>query len=233
MPPSPTPWPDHWYHHAFYIRCIVPHCPFFTASDEVEPQWTEMFEHCSATSGPEHDLLQIMLQQSTCAIDDCNPRFIVSGSRSYRTRMLCRHEKDVHGSAEMSNICSFVRLAREGRIRRGRRGAVMEQEPNCERLAFFRMMEEVQALPAAELELLFRKSGFHPGQYTPNNLRWILTHDPLAQPDENPPYWWPVRAEDFLSFCRPHPPHPNDQQSDYHWRVLWRDLRAMYARGRI
>lgn len=234
MPAVPTVfWPDHWYDGPNRVRCIVPYCGFKTANPTTV-QWEDLLQHCTDTEGIEHALLGILLEQRRCAIDDCG--YSCTGVPSYMLRMVFEHEKDVHRTAAMSGICSFVVLAREGRIRFGRRGGgaggstSVEPEPDCERLAFLRMMEKVQALPAEALDLLFRKSGFdQPHQQTPANLGKILTHDHLAQPGDDPPFWWPVRAEHFLWFCRPDPTLPADE----YWRNLWSDLRAKYADGRI
>ncbi len=105
----------------------------------------------------------------------------------------------------------------------------MAPEANCERLAFDRMMEKVWALPDAELGLLFQKSGCHPSEYTHGHLRRILAYDPSAQPNNNAPYWLPVKADRFLSFC---PPHDNDP-ADNNWKRVWENLRGRYANGRI
>ena len=129
----------------------------------------------------------------------------------------------------MFNIDSFVVLARQQRILFNNGGNSMIPELNCVRLAFVRMVEKVQALPAAELGLLFHKSGFHAGECTPTNLGRLLTHDPSAPPFDGAPYWLPVRPDRFLWFCRPHENHPADST----WRMVWRNLRERYADGRI
>ena len=198
----------------------------------MERQWSDMVDHCTESLGAEHKLLDIMFRQGVCAIDDCDHSFFDYGRKGYGTRALFRHEKVAHGTTNMSEICSFVRLSREGRIRRGwSKGS--EPHPNCETYAFERMLEKVKDLPAAELEQLFEKGGFPPGEHTAENLGRILTHDHLAQEGDDPPYWWPVPAEDFLWFCRPQYPLPTDTYRDHYWRLLWEDLRAMYAHGRI
>lgn len=222
-------WPDRWYYDQNYIRCIVPNCGLVSDNEGLENQWVEIREHCMHASGPEHQLLEIMLRQTKCAIDECN--FTANqGTRSYKLRVLFRHEKTAHGTTAMSNICSFVRLAREGRISKGDAGGHWKPEPTCEEFAFYRMKEKVWALPAEEIGLLFQRSGFHHySEHTDSNLGKILTQDPLTQPDDNPPFWWPVNAEHFLWFCHPHPTDP----ADHHWRIFWNDLRAKYADGRI
>ena len=226
--PPPIRWPDSWYYDQDHVRCIVPSCGLVINSEGVENQWFRIHDHCMDAPGPEHELLNVMLYQTKCASDECN--FTLNhGSHSYRLRALFRHEKTAHGTTAMSNICSFVRLAREGRINVGA-GGHWEQAPTCEEFAFYRMMEKVWALTAEEIGLLFQRGGFHhSSEHTDSNLGKILTHDPLSQPDDDPPFWWPVNAEHFLWFCRPNPTHP----ADHHWRILWNDLRAKYADGRI
>ena len=225
----PIRWPDSWYYDQDHVRCIVPDCGVVTDNASVELQWNQIHDHCMDAPGPEHRLLEIMLRQIFCAIDGCKIN-VSAGHPSYRTRGLFHHEKTVHGTIAMSNICSFVRLAREGRIRIGTGHGHSVHEPKCEEIAFYRMKEKVWALPAGELGLLFQRGGFHhSSEHTDSNLGKILTHDPLSQPDDDPPFWWPVNAEHFLWFCRPHPTHP----ADHHWRILWNDLRAKYADGRI
>ena len=223
----PIRWPNNWYYDQDSIRCIVPHCGFVSDSPSVENQWTQIHEHCKYTPGAEHGLLEIMLRQTLCAIDDCKHPSFKHDTPSYTVRKLFRHEKTAHGSAEMSNINSFVRLAREGRIRANLGGSATAPTANCEIFAFNRMMDKVQALPPPHLYLLFQKSGYQPDQHTYENLREILTHDPLKQPGDNPPYWWPVSVEHFLLFCRPLASDPVD------WHTLWTDLREKYADGRI
>ena len=105
----------------------------------------------------------------------------------------------------------------------------MAPEASCARLAFDRMMHKVQALPAADLELLYQKSGFTDGQHTPGNLGKILTNDRLAPPHDTAPFWAPVSPDSFLLFCRP----DADDPADHDWRRLWRDLKEKYADGRI
>ena len=225
-------WPEDWYYDQSCIRCIVPNCGFLSNTQDVELQWTQVHDHCLNRSDPEHSLLEIMLRQRLCVVEDCHKIGLWDPSPGLSIRRLFGHERNEHNSTTMSDLCSFVRLAREGRIRFGRAGGgkVTDPEPNCERLAFLRMMEKVQALPAAALDLLFRKSGsHHPDKQTPENLGRILTNDPLAQPGDDPPFWWPVRADHFLEFCRPHTTPPADAD----WRVIWSNLRAMYADGRI
>ncbi len=217
-------WPDEWYYDQDYIRCIVPHCGFITDNPTMEWQWSQIHDHCKETPGAEHGLLRIMLRQTSCAIGDCKHPSFKYHPPSSTVRMLFKHEETAHGSAEMSSISSFVRLARESRIRVGT-GA--KPEKNCEKLAFDRMMTKVRALPAAHLSLLFQMSGCQPHQHTYEDLRKILTHDPMKQPGDNPPYWWPVSGEHFLLFCHPLPSDP------VNWHTLWTDLREKYADGRI
>ena len=222
-------WPDHWYHDEHRIRCIVPFCGFVATAPHLEQQWKEMHDHCLTTIGAEHDLFHIMLNQTKCAINDCARLCFTQNRKSYANRDLFNHEKDAHGSVEMSSICSFVRLAREGRVRQGKVGHT-EPEPNCERVAYYRMMDKIWALPSADLLMLFQRNGYHhPDEQTSENLRKILTHDPLAKDGEDPPFWWPVKAESFLSQCRPDPFNPADGD----WTRLWTDLRERYADGRI
>ena len=232
MPGQQIRWPDHWYHDQNRIRCIVPACGFVASSHLVEQQYKEICDHCLTTIGAEHDLLNIMLNQTLCAINKCTSPSFAHRSKSHAIRSLFKHEKDAHGSAEMSSICFFVRLAREGRVRKGTKlgSAPAEPEPNCERVAYYRMMEKVWALPSTDLLMLFRRNGcHHPDTQTSENLGKILTHDPLAREGENPPFWWPVKAESFLSHCRPNFSNPADSD----WIRLWRNLREKYADGRI
>lgn len=225
-------YPDHWYHDEHRIRCMVPACGFVTSSEHADHQWNEIHDHCLTTIGAEHDLLNIMLYQTFCAIKNCTSVSFAKTRKSNTIRQLFKHEKDAHGSAEMSNICSFVRLAREGRIRKGMKNgwSSAEPEPNCERMAYYRMMEKVWALPSADLLMLFQRNGcHHPDTQTSENLGRILTHDSLAQEGEDPPFWWPVKAESFLSQCCPNFSNPADSD----WTRLWTDLREKYANGRI
>ena len=223
------PWPDHWYHNLGHIRCIVSCCGFITDTNSVPIQWYQIHNHSMDAPGPEHKLLEIMLRQKKCAIAECN-LLPFNNDPSLKIRTLFHHEMTSHGTTAMSNICSFVRLAREGRIRIGGGGGHLVPEPTCEVFAFYRMKERVWALPAAEIGLLFQRSGFHhSSEHTDKNLEKILTQDPLTQPGDNPPFWWPVNAEHFLWFCRPHPTDP----ADHSWRLLWNDPRAKYADGRI
>ncbi len=223
--PDPLPWPANWYLDHPKIRCIVPHCTFVTDTNTLPGQWTQLHDHCTDTGGAEHALLEVMLRQSKCAFCNYPPYY---GPKHSAIRALSNHERHTHGSAAMFNIDSFVVLARQRRILFGS-GGHMVPEANCERLAFDRMMEKVWALPDAELGLLFQKSGCHPSEYTYGNLRRILAYDPSAQPNNNAPYWLPVPADDFLSFCRPHDNDP----ADSNWRRVWRNLRERYANGHI
>lgn len=161
-----------------------------------------------------------------CAINDCD-HYMASGHRSSGLRALFAHENSVHGSQDMFNICSFVRLAREGRIHRGMARKPVEE---CERLAFERMLDKIMALPRAEKDSLFQRSGYHhPHEQSRHAMGKILTADPLAQDWENPPYWWPVRADYFLKLIRPDPNNRADDQ----WKITWTRLREEYADGRI
>ena len=225
--PPPLPWPAHWYQGHYDIRCIVPHCGFVSDTNNLPAQWTQLHDHCEDTPGAEHALLEIMLRQSKCAY--CNNGGPYWPPKHRAIRALSDHESHAHGSATMFNISSFVVLARERRILFSNGSSHMAPEPNCERLTFDRMMEKVRALPPAELGLLFQKSGYHPGEYTAGNLAAILTYDPAAQPQHNAPRWLPVRADRFLSFCRPHGNDP----ADGNWRRVWRSLRDAYTDGRI
>ena len=219
-------YPDHWYHDQLRIHCIVPQCDFITPSTTVGNQWDELCDHCEGTLCADHKILQKMLFQSLCAIDNCD-EFVYAGAYHLGLRALLNHEKLAHGSTDMSNICSFVRLAREGRICNG---VGRHPTPGCEEAAFHRMLGKVSALPAATLDLLFEKSGYHnPDEKHYENLKKILTEDPLAQAGEHPPFWWPIRAEHFLERSRPQPSDPPDP----HWNSIWTRLREEYADGRI
>ena len=226
MPNIATPWPHHWRYDADRIRCTVPNCGFIVSSKDCRIQWAELDDHCKNTPSCEHNILQLMLHQKNCAIGDC--RLLQSGQQDYKIRRLFIHEKTVHDSEAMSHVCSFVRLARESRIRIADGHGCIPQ-PRGEELTFYRMVEKVQTLPAAHLELLFKKGGYYPDQYTRENLGKILTYDHLLQPGDDPPFWWPVCVENFLWFCRPLPTDP----VDIVWENLWSDLRAKYADGRI
>ncbi|CAF9939171.1 MAG: hypothetical protein ALECFALPRED_008002 [Alectoria fallacina] len=218
------PWPDHWYFDRDHIRCIVPDCEFVTPSHMAGLQWDQLYEHCKDTSGVEHAILSKMLSLKQCAIGDC-VHTIMRESRE-ATRRLFTHEISAHGSMEMFNICSFVRLAREGRIR-GQNGLL---GPACEKLAFHRMLDKALALPDGTKKALFQRSEFlYPEQHTPKNMGKILTADPLARQGESPPYWWPIRAEHFLWLIRPNINDPADQQ----WSMIWTGLREEYANGRF
>ena len=227
MPDTQIYYPDHWYYdQTNLIGCIVPHCDFITPSESVVTQWRQMHDHCIDTPGPEHKLLDKILGQTQCAIDQCN-HISFEGYTGLGLRQLFLHEKDEHGSTEMSNISSFVRLARESRIRYGRH---RNPVPDCEKLAFHRMVDKILALPAATIDLIFRKSGYHdPEQKSLQNLERLLTDDPSITPGDRPPYWWPVRAEEFLWRSDPDTRDPKDP----HWKMLWTHLRQDYAAGRI
>ena len=225
-------WPYRWYHDEDRIHCIVPACGFITPSKAIEQQWKEIHDHCLATIGAEHNLFQIMLNQTICAIDNCTSPCFSFNNKSLTIRKLFKHERSTHSSSEMSSLCSFVRLAREGRVRKGSPigGGPAPPEPNCERLAYYRMMDKVGALPPTDLLMLFQRNGYHhPSTQTPDNLGKILTHDSLAREGEDPPFWWPVKAESFLSHCSPNPFDPADGD----WTRVWTDLRERYADGRI
>ena len=224
MPRAPNPWPAHWYLGHHDIHCIVPHCDFVTDANKISEQWTQLHAHCLHAPGVEHALLKIMLRQSKCAL--CNyPNF--SGRRDWVTRALYDHEQNAHGSAAMFHIDSFVVLARECRILVGI-GGHLAPEQTCQRLTFDRMMGKVRALPAAELRLLFEKSGFG-DEHSLGNLAMILTFDPFARVRDDDPYWKPLGLDRFLAFCRPN----GDEPADSDWRRVWRSLREKYADGRI
>ena len=230
MPGQSIRWPNHWYHDHYHIHCIVPNCGFVVPTPVLSQQWAELMDHCTHTAGTEHRILTKMLKQGLCAIDDCDRPSFKIGAES-ATRALFSHEMTAHGSTKMSNICSFVTLARESRIRTG-----THHNPNeeVEQLVFQRMLDKVVAMPIRTLELLFQKHGLHhPNQYPralfDKHLIIILTSDPLAEPGENPPVWWPVAAEHFLWLGRPRP----NQDADNEWRRVWNNLRDDYAQGRI
>ena len=229
-----TPWPDHWYHDQNHIHCIVPNCGFVVRTPFVSHHWAELLDHCMNTAGTEHRILTKMLKQGLCAVDDCNhPTFKMGCAPNHVSRALFAHELAAHGSTKMSDICSFVTLAREGRIRGGSSGARHVNE-EIEKLAFQRMLEKVSAMPIRTLELLFQKNDLHHPNIYPRaqfnqHLVCILTADFLAQPGENSPIWWPVAAEYFLWLCRPIP----NKAADNEWRPVWNSLRDAYAQGRI
>ena len=90
-------------------------------------------------------------------------------------------------------------------------------------------MGRVRALPAAELGLLFERSGFRADEHSLGNLARILTYDPSVRRRDDDPYWKPLRPDRFLAFCRP----DGDDPADSNWRRVWRNLRESYADGRI
>ena len=226
MPDPPKPWPAHWYDDHRHIRCIVPHCEFVTKVHNLSGQWTKLYDHCTDTGGAEHDLLKIILRQSKCALCDDSPTF--SGPKHWVPRALYDHEQYAHGSATMFSIDSFVVLARGGHISFGNGGHAALQR-TYQSLAFDRMMDKVLALPAAELSLLFQRSGYGADEQLLSNLRRILSYDPLAQRRHDDPCWLPLKPDRFLDFCRPR----GDDPADSSWRRVWRSLREEYADGRI
>ena len=231
----PTRWPDHWYHDQDHIHCIVPNCGFVVPNPILMHQWGELLDHCMHTAGTEHRILTKMLKQGLCAIDDCDHSSFNTGSTAGTgTRGLFAHEIAAHGSTKMSDICSFVTLAREGRVCGGISGAHRDPNEEIEKLAFQRMLDKVAAMPSRTIELLFQKHELlHPSVYPPatfsGHLVWILTADVLEQPGDRPPYWWPVCAEHFLWLGRPIP----NKAADDEWRPIWNSLRDDYAQGRI
>ena len=228
----PTPWPDHWYHDQDRIHCIVPNCGFVVPTPLALHQWAELLDHCRNTVGTEHRILTKMLKQGLCAIDDCDhPSFKLGTTVGHATRSLFAHELAAHGSTKMSNICSYVTLAREGRIR-GSNADPGPDEEN-EKLAFQRMLDKVLAMPTRTIELLFQKHDLDPPSLYPRatfhgHLVWILTTDVLEQPGDRPPYWWPLAAEHFLWLCRPLADDEDDE-----WRAVLTRLRELYAQGLI
>ena len=222
--PAPLPWPAHWYQGHYDIRCIVPHCEFVTDTNNLPVQYAQLRDHCTHTGGAEHALLEFMLRQNKCALCNSPP---YSGLHNSTIRLLADHERRAHGSAKMFHIDSFVALARERRVHFSIGGGHLAPNADCERLTFDRMMEKAQALPFASLRLLFHKSGFHPGQYTPRSLARILTHDPSTPPHDNSP----LPPDRFLWFCRPRGDDPADPDND--WIRVWRELREAYTDGRL
>ena len=230
--PAPIPWPDHWYQDDTHIRCVVPDCEFTIDTKlhtKWEHQWRGFWRHSEGTPGAEHILLQSLLRQSICADYGCRePRF--RGSPSFQLRRLFNHEETAHGSHTMSEISSFVALAREGRILRGSGGGSNKRVPipDCGTHIFDRMMKKVRALPEDDLHLLVTKATkeLPVGDFR-DILAQIVTVDPSKKASE--PYWRPLAAEDFLMFCRPLDTDPADEP----WRVLWTDLRKKYAEGHI
>ena len=228
-------WPVHWYYDKTRIRCIVPACGFVTSSLWERQQYTEINNHCLTemdkqyfTTRAEHHLLHFILDQRMCAINNCRRHFI-DNPQNVGIRKLFKHEWETHRSAEMSNICSFVRLAREGRLLRHLGPALVELDPNCVEVAYYRMMFKIWALPTADLFMLFERNGCHQhSQQNSENLGRILTYDPWAEEGGSRPFWWPVKPEYFLSHCCPNSFNPADS-----WARLWMDLREKYADGRI
>ena len=229
-----TLWPDHWYHDEDHIHCIVPNCGFVVPNPRLGQQWAELMDHCMHTAGTDHRILTKMLKQGLCGVDDCHrPSFKTGTTNESGTRALFTHELAAHGSTKMSNICSFVTLAREGRIRGGGVGANQAPDEEAEKLAFHRLLEKVSAMPHT-IQLLFRRHELqHPSVYPRavfnGHLVWILTADVMEQPGDRPPYWWPARAEHFLWLCRPDPNKAEDDE----FRAVWNRLRELYARGSI
>ena len=194
-------------------------------------QWFRIHEHCLDKRGPEHDLLQILLRQTLCAIDECM-YLVNSGHQEFRLRALFKHERLAHNSEAMSDLCSFVTLARKGHIRAYVAGTGWLIEPNCRRLAYDRMLDKMGDPLCPTNQMLFQKSGYsNPDQHTRANLGKILTQSPLTEttPDEDVPYWMPVPAHSFLSHCLP---DETDPEFDL-WLMIWCELREKYADGRI
>ena len=228
--PAPVLWPGHWYGADGNVRCIVPNCPFFTQSPRSEQQWTDLNDHCREMQESEHGLLEAMLKQTICAIDGCSYE-APKGKQGYKRRRLFEHEQSTHHSAAMSNICSFVTLAREGRIIIYPDGTVFgAADKSYESIIFNRMLEKVRALPSSWTDVLFGKNGFkHRGEHTDANLRDILARDISTPAGENPNQWRPVPTDDFLSHCHPDPYDP----ADGFWYEVWEELRNRYANGQI
>ena len=232
MPPRSAPilWPNHWYQDDNHIRCIVADCEFTIdtkTNGTLEKQWDQLDAHSKGTAGPEHNLLQVLLRQTKCAIDECDEPPAL-GCQHFKIRVLLNHEITVHGSTTMSEIFSFVTLVRERRIRC--RGSYKELVLDCGKHIFDRMMEKVRALPEDEYNLLVEKGGRTLGPSDDRDLlEQILAFNPLKKPGEHYEDWWPVAAEDFLWFCHPLDTDPANDP----WRVLWKKLRKKYAEGHI
>ena len=157
-------------------------CGFTTLLKSVGDQWHELDEHCKSMPRNEHAVLRMMLQQSYCAQDNCN-QLVVSGNASRKARAFFAHERLAHGTLHTCDICSFVRLAREGHVVSGIHRKAM---PECEKIASFRMLEKIQALPQTTVSIIFEKNGCP----NPNNQTFqgkITTDDPLQQLRDKPP----------------------------------------------
>ena len=227
---TPFPWPDHWISDGTeLVRCIVPNCSFITSAIAKTVQWKEIDDHCLDTRGSEHDLLRCMLRQKLCAYSGCPHYSNISGDTGYKLRRLFYHEITVHGSATMSEICSFVRLAREGRIVWDLFGGLTQLGPRWGKPVLERMLDKVMAQPWWT-ELLFQKNPFNrPDEHTREKLGAILTFDLSTEPGDDPPYWRPTPAEFFLGQCCP---DPLDREDDL-WAIVWNELRTLYAQGEI
>lgn len=178
----------------------------------------ELLQHCHEQDEAEHEVLAHMFRQIKCAHNGCSFQgFHTEAS----IRSLSAHERSAHnGATSMVHIESFVTLVRQGRVS-------MPDLDIVKKSIFARMLDLLR-LTGNTIILIYRMGGcFNPVDQRPDNLIKILS--PRIYRPAGVPYWEPLPANLFLMNIAPRADAPANDL----WRVLWTQLRRMYAGGRI
>ena len=218
MNPPTYHWPFHWNTPNGNVRCIVFACHFITYAATEYDKMKDLLEHCEDQCDGNHKVMVHILRQRRCVHEDCS--YSRGTSDPWRVRLLFEHEIIAHNDAtSMSHIESFVTLIRQERVRMANLNDVKK--------AVFQRMEEMLHFTGNTMILIYRMGGYpHPADQTPENLREILSPQTVQR---GAPYWEPLPSYLFLMNIAPGADAPADDL----WRVLWTQLRLMYAGGRI
>ena len=183
-------------------------------------QWRDVRDHCEDQSGWEHHVLGHMLRQIRCVHDGCSYRGFIQPDRM---RSLFDHEVSMHnGATSMWRVEPFVVLARQRRV-------TMRHLYAVKNTIFERMVDKMNPI-GNTIILMFPSAGFpHSSDWTPANLRSILSPSHLRLGGSETLLWEPLPSGLFLLNIAPRADAPaNDLR-----RLLWTRLRLLCAEGRI
>lgn len=203
-------WPEHWYNAEGYIPCPARGCNKVFDSTHVRYMGHHWYDQDPGSpSYNDHRILLAIRRQIDCVYCDYH--------NDLSLKELLAHEREVHGSSNMSTMQGYLYLMR--------RGLDTDEARVCRDNAYQRLKENIWNSPYRHQIL----SRVWP-QLVPHEARMERHLGPILgwQNEQlGRPHATVILARDFLTHLRP---KPDDQSS---WPATYHALRARYAEGSI
>ena len=219
-------WPASWYIPAdkdspTRLKCIARGCNYIFKTNTDVRYWFNHWQHFSyynTEMSTDHAILRALNNQKHCPYCDYN-----INHKGLTIKDLFRHEVDIHGATNTTNIHGIVILVRQGLFR--------TVTPELQQMVFERMCQILKTLPEYRVMLNYCRL---PPDTIGENMKDLLAPEelrPRRPEDPIPPFYTPLPEENFLSHLEPKP--DDDWAKELDWKMHWNNLRIMYTYGLI